>query len=291
VQKEQLSMTQIEDALRRVTDVPTLPSTVLQVLQLLEFTDCSVSDLGKVISQDPPMAAKILKIANSSFYGFRETIGTINQAITILGIATLKNALLSMSIVDLFGTSTTSLDLPGIWTHSIATAAGAKLLAQRIRFPNAEKAFTAGLLHDLGKIIIAKYLPDGALEVRSIAMSQKIKFESAELHILGATHADVGAWLLHRWKLPSPIVDAVRLHHQPLLSKDNYELTAIIYLANILCHHAKLGNSGDRDDLAIDSRVFSYFKLKDADWIDLRDNIASKRAEIIEFTQSAAKAA
>ena len=110
-------MTEIEEALRKVTDIPTLPATVLQVLQLLEFSDCSVTDLAKIIIHDPPMAAKVLKIANSAFYGHRQSIGTINQAITVLGFATLKNALLSMSVFDLFSNVNKGIDLHGLWTH------------------------------------------------------------------------------------------------------------------------------------------------------------------------------
>jgi putative nucleotidyltransferase with HDIG domain len=284
-------MTEIEEALKTVTDVPTLPTTVLQVLQLLEFSDCSVTDLAKVIMRDPPMAAKVLKIANSSFYGFRQSIGTINQAITVLGFSTLKNALLSMSVFDLFSDVSKGVDLPGLWTHSIGTATAAKIIAQKLRHPNVEKTYTAGLLHDLGKVIIAKYLPGRALQAIDLSRAQKIKLEAAELRILGATHADVGAWLLHHWKLPSTVVDAVRLHHQPTRSQDNFELTAIVYLANILCHHAKIGNSGDRDDLQIDSRVFTYYKFKDADWVEMRDALTAKKPEITAFSQSTAKAA
>jgi putative nucleotidyltransferase with HDIG domain len=284
-------MTLIEDTLKKVTDVPTLPTSVLEVLQLLEYSDCSVTDLVKVINRDPSMAAKVLKIANSSFYGFRHSIGTINQAITILGFSTLKNALLSMSVFDLFSNVHKGIDLPGLWTHSVGTATAAKILAQRLRYPNGEKAYTAGLLHDIGKIIIANYLPAAALEAINMSTVQKVKLESAELHILGATHADVGAWLLNRWKLPSHTVDAVRLHHQPTLSQDNFELTGIVYLANILCHHAKVGNSGDRDDLIIDNRVFSYCKFSEADWVEMRDVLASKKPEIYAFLQTSVRAA
>jgi putative nucleotidyltransferase with HDIG domain len=284
-------MSEIQEVLKMVSDVPTLPTTVLEVLQLLEYADCSISDLSAVIAKDPPMTAKILKIANSSYYGFRQSIGTINQAVSILGFSALKNALLSMSMFDLFNESFRGLDIQGLWTHSIGTAAAAKLLAQKLRYPNAEKAFTVGLLHDIGKIIIAKYCPDGALKSLQMAKDQKIKLEVAEFHVLGANHADVGAWLLHRWNLPSTISEAVRLHHQPTLSRDNFDLTAMAYLANILCHHAKLGNSGDRDDLAIDTRVYSYYNFHDADWIDLRDTLMSKHSDISSLLQPKARTA
>jgi putative nucleotidyltransferase with HDIG domain len=264
---------------------------LLQVLQLLEFSDCSVADLAKVIVNDPSMAAKVLKVANSSFYGHKQGISTINQAITVLGFATLKNVLLSMSVIDLFSSVNRGIDLPGLWNHSIATAVGAKLISQRLHYPNGEKAYTTGLLHDIGKIIIAKYIPGGLQRAVAASRGQNLKLESAEVHVLGASHADVGAWLLHQWRLPSTLVEAVRLHHQPTLSQDNYDLTAIVYLANILAHHARIGSSGDRDDLIIDNRVFSYYKFKDSDWIEMRETLHLKKAEIHAFSQSSAKAA
>jgi len=289
--QRELKMAAIQQALKNVTDIPTLPTSVLRVLELMEFSDCCVSDLAKVISYDPPMAAKVLMIANSSFYGFKESIGTINQAITIMGFSALKNALFSMAVFDLFSSTTKGTDLPGLWTHSISTATASKLLAQRFRYPNPEKAYTAGLLHDIGKIIIIKYLPMGALKAAEVAKAQRIKLESAELQVLGATHADVGAWLLGKWKLPSTIVEAVRLHHQPTLSQDNFELTGVVYLANILSHHAKVGNSGDRDDLPIDNRVFTFCKLTEKEWNEMREALAAKKPEIVAFSQSFSKAA
>ena len=240
-----------------------------------------MNELADVIAADPPAAAKVLKIANSPYYGFKQTIGTINQAVTILGFGTLKNALLTMSTFDQFGNKCSGLDLPGLWLHSLATAAAGRLLAEHLGFTYGDKIYSAGLLHDLGRVIIAKYVPHAMLRAQDLSSSRRIPLLTAELHTLGASHADVGAWLLNRWKLPTDIIEAVRFHHQPLRATENFDMTAMVYLANILAHQSRLGNSGDKDNLTVDARVSSYFKLSEEDWFGLRNKLAAKNLDII----------
>ncbi len=205
----------LESLLSRISEVPTLPASVLRVMQMIEDPFCSSSDLAKVIQADPAMAAKVLKLANSSYYGFRQKISNIPQAVTLLGFATLKNTLLAAAVFDMFRISATGFDLPALWKHSVTTATAAKLVAKRARYPQAEKAFTAALLHDVGKIVLARFLPQCLGEIMEVVRAENMAMYDAERQVLGLSHPALGAWILGRWGLPAPIVEAVECPSSP----------------------------------------------------------------------------
>lgn len=280
----------LDKILAKVSDVPTLPASVLRVMQMIEDPLCSAADLSRVISADPAMAMKVLKLANSAFYGFRQKIGSIPQAVTLLGFATLKNALLAAAVFDMFQVGGTGFDLPGLWKHSVATASAAKLLAKRIRFPNSEKAFTAGLLHDIGKIMIARALPASLPAIVAAVRDEGFSVHDAEQKVVGLPHPAFGAWVMARWNLPSTLIEAVEFHHHPTRSQYAFDLAGIVYLANILTHRAAIGSGGDDLPREMDPLVLEYFGLSEAALCDLQDTLVFKRLEIESFAATAAMA-
>ena len=278
----------LDKILTKVNDVPTLPMTVLRVMQSIEDPLCSAGDLSKIILADPAMTIKVLKLANSAYYGFRQKISNIPQAITLLGFATLKNALLSAAVFDLFRVSGTGFDLPGLWKHSVATATAAKLIAKRVRFPNSEKAFTAGLLHDVGKIMIARYLPASLGSIMEMVRNENIPMLEAETRVIGLAHPAFGAWVMSRWNLPSALVEAVEYHHQPTQSQYSFDLAGIVYLANILTHRAQIGSGGDILRREADPSVLEYFSVGENGLVELQESLLFKRLEIESFATLAA---
>lgn len=278
----------LESLLSRIADVPTLPTSVLRVMQMIEDPFCSSSDLAKVIQADPAMAAKVLKLANSSYYGFRQKIGNVPQAVTLLGFATLKNTLLAAAVFDMFRIAGTGFDLNALWKHSVTTATAAKLIAKRVRYPQSEKAFTAALLHDVGKIILARFLPQALSEIVDTVLGEQMAMYDAEKKVLGLSHPALGAWTLSRWGLPSPIVEAVEFHHHPTRAQTSFDLAAIVYLANILAHRSGIGSGGDTMIREMDPMVLEYFSLTEADMRDLGEGLAFKRLEIESYAASAA---
>lgn len=278
----------LESLLSHITEVPTLPSSVVRVMQMIEDPFCSSSDLAKVIQADPAMAAKVLKLANSSYYGFRQKISNIPQAVTLLGFATLKNTLLAAVVFDMFRVSGTGFDLPALWKHSITTATAAKLIAKRARYPQAEKAFTAALLHDVGKIVLARFLPQGLTEIVEIVRFEQMAMYDAERKVLGLSHPALGAWTLKRWGLPAPIVEAVEFHHHPTRAQTSFDLAAIVYLANILAHRAGIGNGGDNLMREVDPLILDYFSLDESTLADLQETLLFKRLEIESYAGAAA---
>jgi len=278
----------LEMLLSRITDVPTLPGSVLRVMQMIEDPFCSSSDLAKVIQADPAMAAKVLKLANSSYYGFRQKIGNIPQAVTLLGFATLKNTLLAAAVFDMFRVAGTGFDLPALWKHSVSTATAAKLVAKRARYPHSEKAFTAALLHDVGKIVLARFLPAGLAEIMDAVREEQLAMYDAEKQVLGLAHPALGAWVLGRWGLPAPIVEAVEFHHHPTRAQNSFDLAAIVYLANILAHRAGIGCGGDSLMREMDPFVLEHFGLTESDLGELQDSLVFKRLEIESYAMAAA---
>ncbi len=278
----------LESLLSRINDIPTLPASVLRVMQMIEDPFCSSSDLAKVIQADPAMAAKVLKLANSSYYGFRQKIANIPQAVTLLGFATLKNTLLAAAVFDLFRVAGTGFDLPALWTHSVTTATAAKLLAKRTKYPQSETAFTAALMHDVGKIILARFIPQGLAEIVAVIEKEHLAMYDAEKKILGLSHPALGAWVLGRWGLPAPVVEAVEFHHHPTRAQNGFDLAGIVYLANILAHRSGIGCGGDGLPREMDPVVLEYYDLNESALADMEDALIFKRLEIEAYAMSAA---
>ena len=278
----------LESLLSRINDIPTLPVSVLRVMQMIEDPFCSSSDLAKVIQADPAMAAKVLKLANSSYYGFRQKIGNIPQAVTLLGFATLKNTLLAAAVFDMFRVAGTGFDLPALWTHSVTAATAAKLLAKRAQYPHSEKAFTAALMHDVGKIILARFIPQGLSEIVAVVQAENMAMYDAENKVLGLSHPALGAWVLGRWGLPSPIVEAVEFHHHPTRAQNGFDLAGIVYLANILAHRSGIGYGGDGMEREMDPVVLKFYNLNETAMGDMQDSLVFKRLEIETYAMSAA---
>lgn len=273
-----------------ITDVPTLPATVLQVMHSVEDPSCSVADLSRTIMGDPGLAAKVLKIANSPYYGFAAKIGSLPQAVSLLGFATLKNALLSASVFDMFRISGIGFDMVGLWKHSVTTATAAKIVARRIHYPNAEKAFTASLLHDIGKVMIARYLPSSLATVVQSVRNDHLAIYDAEKRAIGLAHPAFGAWVLARWSMPALLVEAVEHHHHPTRAQDAFDLSSVIYLSNAIAHRSKIGSGGDDLVREVDPHILQYFHIDETAMREMTDAVLRQRLEIETFAANVASA-
>jgi HD-like signal output (HDOD) protein len=223
----------------RTTEIPSLPSLVSKVLEVAESPASSAQDLSEIISKDPVLTAQILKAANSAFYGFPNKIGTVTLSIIILGFNVIKTIALSGSVLKIFKSALKGgsvIDAVVFWEHSLKCAVACKLVATNYKYYVAGEAFTAGILHDIGRIALAHHLPNEYGKVVAYQTEQGCTMLVAEEAVLGFTHADFGGVLLERWSLPLLITDAVRYHHDPMVCQGAIELAAITHLANYLCH-------------------------------------------------------
>ena len=237
------------DAERIVTSVlkvATLPEVAVKFSEAIRDPLTSNQDLENIVSEDSALAAKVLMIANSALFNFPSKIDTISNAITIIGHKQLSEVILSCSIVAMFKDIPHDvIDMEQFWRHSIAVATAARIIASSRREQNIEKYFTAGLLHDIGKLIIFVEAPKYAAEVLKQCSVKKELMHKVEKDVLGFDHAKLGAMLLKKWKLPSDVVTAVYYHHMPSVSSGNIIAPAIIHIADILTHALQFGSSGE----------------------------------------------
>ena len=222
-----------------VKNIPSLPEVVTKVIQLVQDEKSSSFLLGKVISEDAGLTTRVLRLVNSSYYGFSRQIGSIQEAITILGITTIRGLVLSSSIFKMFSPKASEkpvFDYPQFWKHNLLTALGAKFLSELLFFDGKDDVFSAAILHDLGKVILAQYDSKNysqayALSHGSFDSANKLKLEE---EFCQANHCQVAHFVACNWNLPAVISDVVLYHHNPNESK-NFKLSCIIvYVADIL---------------------------------------------------------
>jgi putative nucleotidyltransferase with HDIG domain len=234
---------------RRITDsiisLPTLPTIIAKMLELVDNPKTSAGALSGIIMQDQVLTARILKLANSSFYAFPRQIATVKLALVVLGFENVKEMALSLSVLNSFkGENNKYFDTSLFWQHSVAVGACTRMLARETCYRLAGEAFVAGLLHDIGKIVLNQYMPEEFAEIQTRVWERNQPTEQAELDVIGVTHAQVGAWLAERWNLPVILVEAIKFHLHPEECPRNPELALLVYLGDYLAAQCNLGKSG-----------------------------------------------
>jgi putative nucleotidyltransferase with HDIG domain len=217
-----------------------------------------------VITDDQVLTARMLKLVNSSFYGFPQKISTITGAIVLLGFDAIRNLLLTTSVFDMFSSRyrENRVIQENFWDHSLGCAIGAKVIGAYMRYEKVEELFVSGLLHDIGKIVEMLFLPDDFAAVRGLVKTRDILMIAAEEEILGFTHPDVGKLLAEKWNLPLKLVNILEHHHHPEQSGRFIQETSIIHLADILCRAIDLGSGGDNKIPSLNPEAWASLKLK-----------------------------
>ncbi len=235
--------------LDRIQEIPTLPVVALKVNKLLQDYDTSIRVLSKTIEKDQAMVTKILRLVNSAFYGFRSKIGNIPHAVAILGFNTVRNAVVSISVMDAFSGKGASqnFDIMAFWKHSVAVAVTSRHLAEKTRLVTSDESFVAGLLHDVGKVVLAQYFKELFLQVWESMHNNGQSFYEAEKELLPANHARIGAHLAKRWQLPDNLIEAIRYHHTLRKTAANPNLLMTIHIADIIVNNYNLESESEPD--------------------------------------------
>lgn len=194
-------------------ELPSSPRIVSTIMQLTSDPNTEITTLEKHLSADPSIAAKLLKLSNSSFYGQRKSVSTLKQAILIIGFHTLRSLVVAASIHSLYGKKGKDSIENKLWEHSLATAIACRLLALKIRHMQFEEIFMAGLLHDIGKLVMNQKLGEDYENICRKVESGHLQFHTEEEQTFGFTHCDVGMMLLSKWNLPQGLINAVYKHH------------------------------------------------------------------------------
>lgn len=230
-----------------VDKMPAFPKSVHQVLRLAGDINCSQKELVEVIKKDPVFTLKILRLVNSAYFGLAREVTSINHASVYLGLNTLKNVALGLAAVGAIPKANVAgLDMGAFWLHSLAVATGTRMLGSMLGVSRDEAAdyFAAGLLHDIGKVVFALYLPDEFSEVSEKAKGSRLSLMDIEKGVIGATHADIGGLLAEKWNLPNELHDAVLRHHTPEEGEPS-QLVDCIYTADQISKKLAFGNAGN----------------------------------------------
>jgi putative nucleotidyltransferase with HDIG domain len=238
---------QFLEKLDRIRDIPTLPSIVFELNRLLQDPDTSVARISGIIEKDQATALKILKLVNSAFYGFKSKISDVHNAVIMLGFNAVRNAIVSVSVIEAFAKKLhlEGFDIADFWRHSLAVAVTSKNLSYSTRTNSPDNCFVGGLLHDVGKVILAQYFQEAFVAIWTACRKDQCAFEAAERRVIPATHAAIGAHLATRWQLPPGLVDAIRLHHAYDPQNTNRDFALIIHVANLIVN----GYNANRDCL------------------------------------------
>lgn len=231
------------DISKRAHDIPSLPSVVTDIIETLNDDDSNIESLTEKIMMDPALSARVLMIANSPFYGLSGKISSLKEACIVLGAYSIKNLAVAAGIVNNLKKSGNILNFTKLWEHSVGTGVAAKIIAEKLGFDH-EIAFTAGLLHDVGKIVLDTNYPSEYKKVVEFRAKEDCFILEAEKATLGVTHSEIGEITARHWKLPDLIVDVIKNHHTPY--DCNYpDMVGIVHLADILCRALEIGYPGD----------------------------------------------
>ena len=238
VSQEQDRLDEIINRLESISSIPTIPVVATRAMEAVRNPDSSMRDIAEIISTDPPLAARVLKMVNSAYYGLMQSVGSLPLALTILGIREIMNLVMGISVMTMFpDTSGRGLfDRHEFWKHSAASAQVGKVLSEKLGLQKlGSSVFVGGLLHDIGKIIMDEYMHEEFCQAMNLSVEESIPCYDAESITVGATHPQIGAWLTKKWKLPDELVAAISSHHSPQKIEIEDKMKQIVYLANVLC--------------------------------------------------------
>lgn len=223
-----------------------MPHVANLVMEKISAPGTTAKDLHQIISKDQALAARVLRIVNSPFYGGARKVSRLTDAIVFMGFDSIRSLVMASAMHDFFKTFGLTEKL--LWEHSIGCAAVAKRIAKLVRLPKIEEAFMAGLLHDIGKVVLNLKLPDQMLSiVQEVYNDPEATFSAVEQRIFGFTHSQVGQLIARRWNFAPDIEETIGFHHNPGLARIAPTLAHIIYLANAFCHKLEIGPTRNPD--------------------------------------------
>jgi HD-like signal output (HDOD) protein len=222
------------------------PTIYLRLNDEVNHPDSSLARVGTIISEDASLSARLLRLVNSSFYGFPQRIDTISQAVFLVGSRQVRDLALVTTLMNAFGGIPEELiDTEDFWLHSLACGTGSKCIASAMGKSDMERYFMLGVMHDIGRIVIFNALPEISVKMLQRADRETKSLTALEQEELGFTHADVGRSLAEHWKLPHVLQEVVSYHHRPGSSSHYPVETAIVHTADVLSHALQIGSSGE----------------------------------------------
>lgn len=280
----------IKLALGRIGEVATLPEVTAKIISVVDDPKSTARDLHHIIKNDPALATKIMKVVNSAFYGLPGQVSDLDRAIVLLGLSAVKNIAISASISRLFANDKMSdkFSARDLWKHSVAVGVATRQFCCRIgKKAFAEEAFLAGLIHDLGMLVQRQAFTEQFAEVIQIASKGEKRFCEAETEIIGADHQALGAALAAKWKFPRGLQIVLGYHHNITnLSEDHRVLPSIVYAADVLCCHERIGFHLTAEGQPLDADLLESIGLTEPDLASVREELPEQIMAVEDILMS-----
>jgi putative nucleotidyltransferase with HDIG domain len=271
----------IAGLIENLDHLPTLPIVVTQIMNILSDPKSSAFDLTQIVAQDQALTARILKMVNSAYYGFARKISTVNHAIVILGFETIRDLALGASVFDIFFTDdkgAEGFNRQDLWKHSIGCGLAAKVLAREFKYSLVGQAYVAGLLHDIGIIVLDQYCHEEFMEAIKMSKQTSRPLHETEKEILNTNHHKIGRLIAKKWGFPVELEETITYHHMPVLAKNHPLLASTVHLGKQLCKRLEIGFDGDYSPADIDPEAWKVLcaakpGLKEEDLDDFSEKI------------------
>ncbi len=230
-----MTQTDIHEIMTKVCSFPSIPGTTAKLLKLLDDPDIPASQIEETVRYDPGLTANILKLANSAYFGFASKVGSVKQAVVLLGNKRVTQLVMASCVNAIIQKPVVGYELPPgeLWRHSIAVSVASEGLMKELELSTNQEVFTAALLHDVGKLILGEFVKEDLEKIEALT-SEGMPFQEAEHEVLGIDHAQLGAHILKTWSLPPDIISAVRYHHDPDSAGETNTLVDIVHVADVL---------------------------------------------------------
>ncbi len=270
----------------KVRNLPTLPSVLGQIINLLEQPSSSATDIERVLKNDQALTSKLLAMANSAYYAFQFEVTTVRRAVVAVGYNEVRNLCMSLSLMGFLKPSVfrDRQMASQLWLHSLAVSLAARLLAQKGRSLDPEVAYTAGLLHDIGKVVLAAFYPDEVENLQQLLAQGGKSFAEAE-HELELSHAEVGKLLAEHWKLPAILTQVISRHHAPHANLEYFPMVSAVHAADYLAHGLGFNDGYRHDAPKLDPKALEALNMDVPQFKECAAAMAQCRGQVEELWQ------
>ena len=253
-----------DNLMEKMGDLPSLPSTMVAILNVLNNPESSAKELSEALRHDQSLTSRVLRLVNSAYYGFPRKIDTLRKAVTILGYTSIQNIILVTKIFEVIhsGSEEHSLDRKRFWRHALGCGVMAQAIEAKLGLGGGEEIFLAGFLHDIGKVIFDAFLHEEYSKIIELSQKNNILLFEAEKQILGATHEDLGYWLAEEWNLPLNLTAAITHHHDPSQAGDHLVIASLVHVSDIMVRALEIGHGGDDYIPPLNHKCWGTLRLK-----------------------------
>ncbi len=261
----------------------TLPDIFYRITEIINNPRTSARDIAQVVEKDTALTARMLKLVNSPFYGFPQKIETISKAVTVIGTKQLSMLALGISVTKLFSeVPSTYLDMQKFWKHCLGVGICAKLISEHMDYSESEKLFVAGILHDIGRLIMLKKIPQQTAMALKYTWDNDSFLSKAERQCIGFTHTKLGSELCTNWKIPPLLVDIVTYHHNPTQAKYSLECS-ILHLAELIVNALDIGTSGEKMVLYLNEKAWENLNISSKVIVPIVEQLRNELDVILEI--------